>query len=271
MDNLKDNLSCPICLEYCKSAMECAECHNLFCKECSGSLKVCPLCRKLTYFNESHFARRMISALPAKCLHCRLETTMGELQRHLDLCEKAIVKCPYCHVELEKWKIMEHFAIKHKREYFAKLNKCIRVFTETENKQISSSSSSSSLKVDVQVNPVNNRNAFLGANAKFYCGGALDGQYGCQCCYGACKPNGCNCSGCMQLDLKSRNLPKGWLVNRDGCLAQYINGVFYCGRNSPIDLAFNFGVCSPLLSPNCLACRALETQVTPGGRYYHLL
>lgn len=259
MDNMKDNLSCPICLDYCRNAVECAECHNLFCKECSSSLKVCPLCRKVTFFNDSHFARRMIEGLPAKCRFCRLDTTIGNLQRHLDLCEKAIIKCPYCHLDIEKMKIMDHFAIKHKKEYLEKLNKCIQLFTETENSQISTSSS---YKDDILVK----RFQIFGSNGKHYCKGALDAcPVACQCCFRTCAPNGCNCAECMKLDLKSRNLPKGWLVNPEGCAAQKLmNGIFYCGRTLGV-------LCSPFTGINCHACRVLDIHAAPGGRYFNLV
>jgi hypothetical protein len=49
------------------------------------------------------------------------------------------------------------------------------------------------------------RNARLGENGKYYCGGPLEGP--CDCCNGYCGPeNGCNCSACMQLDIKMRCL-----------------------------------------------------------------
>ena len=47
MDINKD-FKCPICLEYCKEAVECCNCKNYFCKICLTSVKEqkCPLCRE---------------------------------------------------------------------------------------------------------------------------------------------------------------------------------------------------------------------------------
>ena len=56
----------------------------------------------------------------------------------------------------------------------------------------------------------------IGITGKFYCSKPLDGPT-CQCCNGVCGPtNGCNCSNCMKLDVWTRGLPKGSLVNRNG-------------------------------------------------------
>ena len=70
----------------------------------------------------------------------------------------------------------------------------------------------------------------LGESGKYYCGGTLNSK--CDCCDGSCGMlNGCNCEICMKLDIENRNLPKGWLVNREGFNSKQVNGVFYCGRS----------------------------------------
>lgn len=44
------------------------------------------------------------------------------------------------------------------------------------------------------------REAKLGENGKYFCGGILGTN--CMCCNGYCGPsNGCNCSSCMKLDI----------------------------------------------------------------------
>lgn len=61
-----------------------------------------------------------------------------------------------------------------------------------------------------------------GPNGKFYCGKELDGPK-CSCCNGFCGPtNGCNCSNCMKLDVSSKDLPKGTLLNSDGGITSYL-------------------------------------------------
>ncbi|CAF3302073.1 unnamed protein product [Rotaria sp. Silwood2] len=115
------------------------------------------------------------------------------------------------------------------------------------------------------------RVATIGVTGKYYCGDYLD-VIRCCCCDGRCGPgNGCNCSGCMELDIENRRLPKGALVNRDGAPASRsrIDGkTFYCGR--PVLTRTNYcdGYCGPNNGPQCYACQALNEQ-TP--RYKTLL
>ena len=125
----------------------------------------------------AHRAVRKVPLLPAV-------TTIGDMQGHLDLCKKAIVKCPICQSELEKMKIMPHFAIEHKKEYSEKLNECVQIFTKTEN------SLSSKLKHFGRTRGCNrelNRDCY---NCR-YCG-----------------IFGCHCSGFMKKELEDYDLPK---------------------------------------------------------------
>ena len=107
------------------------------------------------------------------------------------------------------------------------------------------------------------RVARLGASGKFYCGGQLDG-FRCRCCNGQCGPGtGCNCSGCMLLDVQKRQLPRGWLVNREGAPARCgtdAPGVFYCGRRVLTDNPRTDGYCGPTSGDHCAACEKLNEQ-----------
>ena len=59
------------------------------------------------------------------------------------------------------------------------------------------------------------RQARIGENGKFYCGGQSCNVQG--CCDGSCGiGNGCNCAACQELDIQARKLPPGFLVNRQG-------------------------------------------------------
>ena len=103
---------------------------------------------------------------------------------------------------------------------------------------------------------------------KYYCGKqALD----CRCCDGHCGPNtGCNCSACMQLDVSTRRLPPGQLVNNEGHVScRAANGHFYCGlwlRNAVgrDSYANPLAKCSSERPDwgQCESCRALD-----GRRY----
>jgi hypothetical protein len=93
------------------------------------------------------------------------------------------------------------------------------------------------------------RQARLGISGKYYCGGPLDTN--CNCCNGYCgMDDGCNCSACMKLDIRSRALPKGYLVNREGYPCRKgVNSIFYCGRKCLFGVAFCDGYCGPTDGP----------------------
>ena len=112
--------------------------------------------------------------------------------------------------------------------------------------------------------------ARLGSTGKFYCQGRLSSSHG-TCCNGSCGPtNGCNCAPCMQLDIKMRQLPKGYFVNSDGYTARRgINSShgsgdrsrFYCGRKVMAGTYRCDGWCGPTDGPNCRSCQLLQRQI----------
>ena len=105
-------------------------------------------------------------------------------------------------------------------------------------------------------------------NGKHYCGYRLDGPR-CNCCNGYCGPtNGCNCSSCMQLDIKG--LPRGTLVNRHGSTSSRSNetGQLYCGMKVMVGEPDCDGYCGPTNGPNCNACQILQSQAN--SRYTKL-
>ena len=109
----------------------------------------------------------------------------------------------------------------------------------------------------------------LGSSGKYYCGRKLD----CGCCNGFCGPiKGCNCMNCMKLDIQTRNLTKGWLVNQDGVKAKKgMTGLFYCGQHNLVGTPNCDGYCGPNDGPNCVACKKLDAMTSLGGVYRHLI
>lgn len=56
----------------------------------------------------------------------------------------------------------------------------------------------------------------------------------------------------MELDVThGRDLPLGWLVNRDGFAARKKDGLFYCGRRVLEGVSNCDGYCGPNNGPNC--------------------
>lgn len=117
MDKFTENFNCSICLDYCKVAVECSNCHNLFCESCTNSLdkNICPLCRAETQFQASHFVRRLINNLPTKCNDCQKETTIGELNKHKEICIEV------CKTNVEKTEYKDHFSKSHSMQICDKL------------------------------------------------------------------------------------------------------------------------------------------------------
>lgn len=111
-----------------------------------------------------------------------------------------------------------------------------------------------------RLNEKQRKQARLGKSGKYYCTGFLDDK--CNCCSGKCGPDdGCNCSGCMKLDVEARGLPRKYLVNREGFTARRGNtDKFYCGRKCIIGIPFCDGYCGPENGPSCPSCQTLDDQ-----------
>lgn len=77
-----------------------------------------------------------------------------------------------------------------------------------------------------------NNPACLGSTSKYYCG--KDIGFKCGCCNGCGPTDGDNCVACMILDVKTKNLPKGYLVNKFGATSILKGDVFICGRRLSI-------------------------------------
>ena len=74
----------------------------------------------------------------------------------------------------------------------------------------------------------------------------------------------------MQLDLISRNLQKGWLINREGFASRKgSTGQFYCGRNVLKNVPNCDEYCGPTDGPNCYSCKKLD--VLAKNRYNSLI
>ena len=65
----------------------------------------------------------------------------------------------------------------------------------------------------------------------------------------------------MKLDIQSRILPKGYLVNKDGQIARKGTTLhYYCGRKIKGVLPFGEGYCGPSNGPACNPCKILNEQ-----------
>ena len=268
--DILDSLVCPICFEYCQDVMESNCCHKLFCKKCTDPLNnACPLCRAKCTFSKSIVAQRLINMVPTECIHCKNKFNIGDIEQHENNCSEMMVKCPLCKLDLKKNEIINHLKENHEQKFKQNLNKILKFFDD--DYDLSNESKSQGITIEKLINSKKNY-ARLGSTGKYYCGMPLDGQ-NCICCDGHCGPgSGCNCSSCMELDIKSRKLPKGWLVNSDGCVARKSEGNFYCGRRVMSNVRGCDGYCGPTNGPSCEACKKLDQMTkSPNGRYKNLI
>lgn len=255
METYLDQLSCPICLDIIKDAVEAQCCHNLGCQECMKH-KICPLCRADNMsVTPSHPIRRMIAGMAIQCPECNYNTTRGDLANHFLKCPNRKLKCIVCSEELRKNELAEHVLGAHPEELM-KLISAQEVDINPIREVIGDRNIIATKKNHI------GRDARIGESGKYYCGGNLN--FDCSCCNGHCGPtNGCNCIWCMKLDLKARSLPDNYMVNREGRIAKrYPNGRVYCGAKVLKDVAHSDGYCGPNNGPSCRACQLLANQWT---------
>jgi hypothetical protein len=85
------------------------------------------------------------------------------------------------------------------------------------------------------------------------------------CCDGYCGPDdGENCVGCMELDLRVRGLPKGYLVNTAGNIAKIDNNLVYCG--CIVSMGKTMSMCTS--KSQCFPCRNLSKTMDRYKRLY---
>ena len=240
-----ESLKCPICLDYCEDPVNSTCCESIFCKKCIQGMSNCAMCRKKCQFQESTFARRLVNLIETNC-ECGYKFPRGNLEDHKKRCKKNLVECPIknCNKQIMRSDCFEHISRHHPDEMMPKVDSVLQVFKGVANQSVNT----------ISINECVNRNgstARLGSTGKYYCGKKLDGPK-CNCCDNYCGlSTGCNCSACMELDIKARNLPRGWLVNKQGFVARKSGRLFYCGRLVLEGVADCDGFCGPNDGPQC--------------------
>ena len=250
---MEDDLKCSICLDIASDAVETMCCFQIHCPTCISNLEECPNCRANLETKPSMVVRRIIGRLPITCPNkkCNLQTTRADLDLHLMKCEFQTFECPShdCEFSGVKRAFADHLAAAHTT---------ILVLNHI---QLFEDATTTSQTDRIQTVETDNGNARLGATGKYYCGGNLNGP--CSCCDGACGTgNGCNCLGCMRLDVTARKLPRNWFVNREGfaCRRGREGRHFFCGRKVMEGEYGCDGYCGPTDGPNCYACRKIDEQ-----------
>lgn len=262
--SLMDEFHCGICSDYFNDAIETACCHNLACESCFINQANCPWCKcSEMKYTSSYPIRRIVSNLPTNCPDCEMAMKRRELPTHTLSCPKRKISCPFCYTIFIKDTLSSHLFHSHEE---AVLNKLLdtdqtRYIVSINDKGVLSNDgfhqeNAMNAQEDLIGEKLNrDRNiARLGVNGKYYCGGRNNTCK--ECCGGVCGPyDGCNCTGCMELDVKTRKLPKGYLVNREGRICRrYENGTVFCGCRGGV------GVCSFESGESCKACEKMQRK-----------
>ena len=257
--------TCAICLDVAQDAVETSCCHQLFCELCVKGIKDCPLCRKNLVTSINHVIRRMVGTLKKPCQYCKAMFPRADMVSHVNIC---FMRPSYCIVDEcdfngNRESILNHLITVHSKE-----------LTNSDYKIVPKDKPSlASQSVDLIGRKINSfrRHARLGETGKYYCIGPLD--TGCLCCDGSCGPtNGCNCTACFSLDLSTRKLPDGYVINKSGYpvrKGEFWQGMrrYYCGR---IVMSMNRstdGWCGYDDGDNCPDCKTIQQQVETGGCY----
>lgn len=261
-----DFLTCLVCLEIANDAVESECCNCIYCKKCAEGIRAsrnssCAKCRAGSFkWRDSVLARRMISSMPCECPNCKQGTTLGDLNTHLLVCPAAMRKCHVskCTFNATTDEFLVHLMKDHKKDILTAFDENSTRGSPNEKPIVNAPFS------DPIITRTNEKGlkARLGSSGKYYCGGKLEGKCGpWGCCDGSCGPtNGCNCRACMILDIQTRNLPKGYWVNRDGAICRRgTTGNVYCGRK--MDMPGSDGYCGPTNGPQCKSCKVLQGQL----------
>lgn len=106
MEQLSEDMRCPVCLELPRRVMDCAHCHGLFCEPCVNTLRSaegpsqrCPKCRLPADFRPNDAIRQIIANCIFVCGDCKRQVANNDREHHSRLCERRLRKCPFCAFE----------------------------------------------------------------------------------------------------------------------------------------------------------------------------
>ena len=224
--------ACSMCHQLPPEPFSCNGCGQIICKECfkekikSKKDSSCPHCQApLAQIIPNAFAKRLIGDLVIKCPNlCGEEYTVLNSRKHKQICPLRQIQCVDCKNSIVLTKFEEHIWSEHlksalqrfdadfmKKERLSRVKKCDRI---------------------AKAGNAHGNYSQIGMKGKFYCGMRIEACDEDGCCDGHCGPtNGCNCRACQFIDVEARNLPPGFLVNRNGHSCRFSKGSnqVHCG------------------------------------------
>ena len=111
--NMKDLLTCPICLNILMFPVQCNKCNKCFCKMCidnyANSKSICPFKCDNPLYNPNKFVENVLAILQFKCKNgCDKIIKYEELQKHYqEDCDKIDFKAKYKEL-LKKYKELKN-------------------------------------------------------------------------------------------------------------------------------------------------------------------
>ena len=162
-----DDWVCSICKDFLENPLMCPLGHN-FCKECIYTWNIinttCPLDSKTVKLDEFKLnlsIRNYINNNPARCINCAWTGIIDEYNDHIAICEFEEMECPFykCKDKILRRDMVEHEknnAIQHIRDLnifsknnFNKLNKCLNILINVQNRLIDEVSDNNDTIIDV--------------------------------------------------------------------------------------------------------------------------
>ena len=103
VQNMKELIKCPICLNVLMSPVQCNKCNNCFCKLCINTYEdskiKCPFRCEYPIYQENKFVKNVLSILKFKCKNGCSEIIKYEDLENADIWN--FVECDYCYVGSE--------------------------------------------------------------------------------------------------------------------------------------------------------------------------
>ena len=102
-ENIRNMVTCFICLNIMEDPIQCDKCQHSFCLECINKLSKCPMGCQNYQFNESQLCKELLSGIKIKCKKCGNEINYDNIEKHIDEeCESDKIDYKERYLELKK-------------------------------------------------------------------------------------------------------------------------------------------------------------------------
>ena len=239
MESIIEILTCKSCRSLSSRCVETKCCSKILCETCIPPSKSCPICASPLSYSISPSLRQLASVIPMPCKYCGSQYLQGDLEAHYKHCPLFSRECLFCRIPIYVKDTVQHLSEAHPDFILQYL------YREEPSKLMLGEKANRSGRV-----------ARLGSNGKYYCGGNMD--YPCGCCTNCGPMSGCNCLGCLKLDIELRCLPAGYYVSKTGIICKSTKKGIYCGSKNVENVQGNDGFCGPEFGSRCEACRVVQ-------------